>query len=227
MPREIGLLFSALLLCIHSGQAFTQTETPIPSAQAIVKLATEIEFSSTAVTDEPVPVDIRKLNPKFQIEVFYRTGPEKVEFAPADGAVFAKVSIKGVPKERDLPDGEYYLWIGGKVNNLRAVLVTTDARVVREMEVLSRPSVAEEEMPHSPKVHAVAEAIQGPGTKPPPGPKPPPQKPSPPKPAPTKPAPTKPAPPLPRRSYREICVRPAPTDHGQGGGKKWVRVPDN
>ena len=210
-----------------STTAGQQPVVPIPPAQTIVNMARNVAFESLGVTDEPVPSEIRQLNPNFAIQVYFRSGPEAVAYPP-EGAIFARVSVRGVPKERTLPDGEYYLWIGGDIDSLRGALARLDGQVLKEVEIDSQPALAEESIPHGPKVHILVEAaVTASGAVPlptvgPTPPKPPPPKPPPPKPPPPKPSP----PPEPRRSWRQICVRPAPsTDHG--GEKKWVRVPDN
>lgn len=216
---------AALLAGLPSGEAFAQSGQRVPSPETIVGMARDIEFTITAVTDDPVPAEVRQLNPKFGIKVYYRTGDYTVQFRPSVGAIFAKVVIKGVPKERGLPDGEYYLWIGGPADSLSAALGSVDGKFVKGVDVETKPSVLEEGIPHSPKVHSLIEDLppsdnsrQTPGARQQP-------KPQPPKPPPTKPPPPK-EPPQ-RRSWREICVTPRPVDHGQGGGKRWVRVPDN
>jgi hypothetical protein len=219
-----GLGWSMVLLlaapvCVAPVLAKTQPSQSVPTPQAVLRMATGVRFSSIAVTDDPVPLEARRLNPKFRIAVAFRTSPYASKPSPTMGAVIARVMLRGVPKARGLPDGNYYLWIGGPDENMRAVLVSTDGVTEQQAEVLSKPSIAEETMPHSPRVHVVLGPVfstASPTLPHPPFP-PPPPRPRPP------PPPPKPPPPPPRPSWREICVHP-PSDHG---GKRWVRVPDN
>ncbi len=181
--------------------------TVLPSAEQVRRLAKGVVFSSLAVTDAPVPIEIARHNPSFRITVHYRAGPEEVAFPPPVGAIFATVHLAGVPPEHGLPDGEYFLWVGGHMHNLRAALVSINGKVLQEMEVRSKPTLTEEMKPHAAKVHAFA--LPGPMPNPPP----------PPTPRPT------PRPP-PTRTWREICVQPAPRNSDRPG-KRWIRVPDS
>jgi hypothetical protein len=219
---RIPILVLALSLCTIPARA--NTDQSIPKKSVLTNMAAFLEFSDTAVTDDPVPQEAKILNPGYKISVFYRTSEDPHKPTPAEGGIVAKVFMKGVPEERGFPDGNYYLWIGGPDESMRAVLLKTDGSVEREVEVLSKPSLAEEEVPHSPRVHVLV----GPPTEKQvlleqllPHPPPPPRPPLPPKPTPLPPKP--PPPPPPPRSWREICVHP-PSDHG---GKRWIRVPDN
>ena len=186
-------------------QLHAEIKPSIPPSETILELGHATEFRSEVVTDEPVPEELKRLNPAFSIEVYYRKGPYRVAYPPEVGAIFAKVILAGVTKEHGLPDGAYYLWIGGHMNSLRAALAKVDAPVVKEVAVLSEPSLMEEALPHPPKIHAFAEPAQVIPRPPPPLPRPP--------------------PPPPRRTWREICVIPAPTNR-ETPAKRWIRVPD-
>jgi len=179
-----------------------------PSPQEIVYMARTVKFDNTAVTDQPVPPEIRRLNTGFSIKVFYRARSDTLEYLPEQGAVLAKVRIGGVPAERNLPDGDYYLWIGRGVDSLRALLIKIDGTVSKEVEVVPKPttSLAEQSVEPLHKVRSLSLPL--PGTTPlPPGSQHP------------------PPPPPPRPTWREIWVPVPNTDH-QGGGR-WIRVPDN
>jgi hypothetical protein len=146
-------------------------------------LARGVEFEKTAVTDDPVPADVKKLNPPFGIAVNYRASKYLVKPSPKEGGIVAKVAIKGVPTDRGVPDGEYFLWVGGPDESMRATMVKVDGSLKKDLDVLSEPSLAEEAVAHSPRVHIVVEqlaavssaALPIPGT--PPRPPPPPPKP--------------------------------------------------
>lgn len=84
-----------------------------PSAKTLLKMATGIEFSKTAVTDEPVSPEARQINLAFTIAAYYRATEYSVKPSPAVDDIVARVSIRGVSKVRRLPDGDYFLWIGG------------------------------------------------------------------------------------------------------------------
>ncbi|MCE2510125.1 MAG: hypothetical protein J4G10_04010 [Alphaproteobacteria bacterium] len=183
-----------------------EAETKIPSSEIILEMGRTTEFRSEVVTDEPVPEELKQLNPAFKIEVYYREGPYRVEYPPETGAIFAKVMLVGVTSEHGLPDGMYYLWIGGHMSSLRAALAKVDSPLVKEVAVQSVPAVPEAALPHPPMIHAFAEPTQVIPRPPPPLPRPPP-------------------PPPPRRTWREICVTPAPTNR-ETPGKRWIRVPD-
>jgi hypothetical protein len=181
-----------------------------PSPQEIADIARTVQFDNTAVTDEPVPPEIRRLNAGFSIRVFYRARSDTPEVLPEEGAVLAKMTISGVPAERNLPDGDYYLWIGKGIDSLRALLIKIDGTFSREVEVLPTPtaSLAEQSVEPSHKIRSVIQplALPLPGTPPlPPGGQHP--------------------PPPPRPTWRHIWVPAPKTDH-QGGGR-WIRVPDN
>lgn len=201
-----SLLSIGSLWCVISGLAAPlHAEAVIPSSETILEMGQATDFRSEVVTDDPVPDELKQLNPAFSIEVYYREGSYRVEYPPEVGAIFAKVVLTGVTPEHGLPDGTYYLWIGGHMSSLRAALAKVDAPLVKEVAVQSVPSVPEEALPHPPKVHAFAEPAQVFPRPPPPLPRPP--------------------PPPPRRTWREICVTPAPTNR-ETPGKRWIRVPD-
>lgn len=202
--RNLGIVLLTIGFAVVF-EAGTALSADLPKVEAILGLARQATFDPTAVTDDPVPAEIQALNPDFRIRVYFRAGADEIEF-PADvGAIFARVEIKGVPKERQLPDGTYYLWIGGAFDSLRAVLAKVDGSFSREVEVRSAPGLAAATLRHARTIHAVVDpprlsiaAVPGvPGT------------------------------PQPRPTWREICVTPRPVNHGPGGGKKWIRVPDN
>jgi len=180
--------------------------TTRPSPQEIVDIARTVKFDNIGVTDEPVPPEIRRLNSGFSIRIYYRARRDTPEYLPEQGAVLAKVTIGGVPTERNLPDGDYYLWIGRGIDSLRALLIKIDGTVSKEIEVLPEPttSLAEQSVEPTHKVRSLALPLPGPPPLPPGGQHPPPP---------------------PRRTWREIWVPAPKTDH-QGGGR-WIRVPDN
>lgn len=212
MVKTVGQSLLGLLILILAGCAATSAVVQILPPATVVQLAQSVTFETVPVMDDPLPVEIRELNPKFKMSVFFRAGSAEVTVPPVVGAIFARLDIEGVPRERDLPDGSYYLWIGGEtLDALRAALVKVDGSISREVELRSEPSIPEQAMPHKRAIHPIVEPapITIPAAGLPPG------------------GIFKPPPPPPRRSWREICVTPAPTNHGKGSGKRWIRVPDN
>ncbi|MBN2570125.1 MAG: hypothetical protein JXB42_11905 [Deltaproteobacteria bacterium] len=196
------LVFVAVGYHIEPGRADTSNR---PSPQEIVNMARSVEFDNAAVTDEPVPREIKLLNAGFSIKVYYRAEKDIPEYLPEQGAVLSRVTISGVPAERNLPDGDYYLWIGRDIDSLQAVLVKTDGTVSTEVEVQPKTkAVSEESIEPSQKIRSLAFPLPAPFPLPPGGVH---------------------RPPPPRRTWRHIWVPVPKTDH-QGGGR-WIRVPDN
>lgn len=205
-------------------EMLAQTIVGIPSPQSVVNMTRGVAFNYLAVTDEPVPPEAKRLNPQFSIKVFFRAGIDKLEYRPESGAVFAKVVIAGVPAKRLLPDGEYYLWIGGEGELQRGALAKIDGTFIREVEVFSKPNFEGGPATQAPEIlstisieEVVGFATTPPGT--PPGGGVPPRVP------PTDPP--KPPPPPPGRTWREVRVPWTPNPDGSIPPPRWVRIPDN
>jgi len=129
------------VLCVLSGLAAGRASaqpTPPPSAQKILELARAARFEARAAPDEPLPEQALRLSPGFRLEVYRRAG-NVPRVRSSEGAVLARVAIRGVPEERGLPAGEYYLWFGGTAEAPRAALARLDGAVVKALDVLSRP----------------------------------------------------------------------------------------
>lgn len=212
-------LIASILFLPVLGQA--QSIVEIPTPQAIASMTVNADFNKIAVTDEPVPHEAKFLNPNFTIKVHFRKGIDKLQYRSGVGAVFAKLMIAGVPTKRLLPDGEYFLWIGGSGELMRGALAKTDGTFVREIEVLSKPSISEELLAQSPEIIStisVEEVVgfAGPGTPPtPPGGIPP------------RVPPRNPPPPPPGRTWREVRIPWTPNPDGSIPPPQWVRIPDN
>lgn len=210
---------SALIASIFllSAQLRAQSIVEIPTSQAIANMTRGVAFNSMAVTDEPVPPEAKKLNPNFTIRVNFRLGIEKLQYRPEMGAVFAKITVTGVPAKRLLPDGEYYLWIGGSGELKRSALAKIDGTFVREVEVLSKPTNVLDSSAQAPAVLStisVEEIVAfAPPTTPPGGGVPPRVPPT--------------TPPEPGRTWREVRVPWTPNPDGSIPPPQWIRIPDN
>jgi hypothetical protein len=131
-------LFSiACALAGLAGRAVAQPSPKPPAADKVLALARDVKFDARSVTDGPFPKQLHALNPLFAIETYYRQGTGPLQYGP-EGAVLARVALKGVPDARGVPDGEYYLWFGGSASSPQAALVSTNGTVVQSLDVVSR-----------------------------------------------------------------------------------------
>lgn len=207
---------------VFSVAAQAQKAERIPPPATILKLAKGLKFDAERVTGGPVNAAYA---PQFSIDTAFRA--KMVDLHPIDGAVAAKVSIRGVPTSYRIPDGSYYLWIGKAPDRLRSALVRMDGRLQVELCTEELPqtdeprthSMTDREGPLPCDVALLAQAaLPGGGGVPKPLPPKPPQNGSKPKPAPPR---------TQKRTIQDICY----TENGNSPVTKYrkgvVYVPDS
>lgn len=165
-----------------------------PAASQVPALAGSVKFENKAHIEDKVAPMFKGAD-KFSIKVQFHSTAGPVAYAPATGAVVARVSVVGIPAGRGIPDGDYYLWMGGASSDMKAELVKTDGSLAVPLDVLPaaawrngrviRPEI--EQVPADLKAAANASVV-----------------------------PT-------TRAWRRICVELAP--EGGAAGERCVRVP--
>jgi hypothetical protein len=142
--RNMLFLITCHSLALAATGAFGQPVVDLPSAEAIVSLSRAATFQTRAVSDRRLLPQVRKLNPQSSLQVYFRDSASMAKFEPSPGAVLARLVLRGIPDGRGLPDGEYYLWIGGTSSMLRGALAKSDATVVQAVhsEIELQPPTA-------------------------------------------------------------------------------------
>lgn len=199
----------------------------LPTPKSVVDLGEQTRFQETVISDRPLPREIAtKLNPKFEIGVTFTSATEPIQLDPHKGAVVAKMKIKGVPDIYEIPDGEYYVWIGWSEEaggRFVSYIVSKDGARSREILCFEEPLAIEEvlgvDRPHAKTVHTALNA----GGLPFPG-----SHPLPPPPGRDRPPPPRREPPPKPECYKWICVKVCVERDGKTHCS-WVKdlVPDD
>lgn len=128
------------VLLAFSGEAGAEERSSasgIPPAPSLLELARKAAFSSSPEPDVSAPPHVRSLNRGFHLKLF-RTRAEVPPRPSGDGTIVARAVIEGAPARLDLPNGEYFLWLGGSADSPVAALVSADGRTTQAVDVFSR-----------------------------------------------------------------------------------------
>lgn len=123
----------------EAGAGERSSASAIPPAPNVLELARKTAFSSSAEPGVSAPPHVRSLNRGFRFALF-RAKAGVPPRPPSDGTIVGRAIIEGAPAHLDLPNGEYFLWLGGGAESRVAALVSADGRTIQPVEVFSRVS---------------------------------------------------------------------------------------
>lgn len=113
--------------------------TLVASRQQVIALGQRAIFQASHEPEVAAPQHVKSINPELMCNV-YRVESEDTKSPRSDGSVIARLEVSGIPARNGLPDGNYYLWVGGQPEAPQAQLVGLDGSVTKAIEVFTRAS---------------------------------------------------------------------------------------